>query len=67
MTTTDRVNLTIEEAAHRIGVGRTTMYALVKDGQVRTVRIGRLRRVPVWCLDEYLSGLLDQPTPSAAA
>ncbi|NYH42627.1 excisionase family DNA binding protein [Micromonospora jinlongensis] len=63
MTTTDhRVVLTIEEAAQRLGIGRTTMYALVKSGQIRTVTIGRLRRVPSFCLDEYVQRLLIQPT-----
>ncbi|MFI7217902.1 helix-turn-helix domain-containing protein [Micromonospora maritima] len=59
MTTADtRIVLTIEEAARRLGIGRTTMYALVKSGQIRTVTIGRLRRVPAFCLDEYVQNLL---------
>ncbi|MFE2613352.1 helix-turn-helix domain-containing protein [Micromonospora chalcea] len=55
--------LTIEEAAQRLGIGRTTMYALIKAGQVRTVTIGRLRRVPAFCLDEYVQHLLAEPKP----
>ncbi|GAB3855619.1 hypothetical protein GCM10029963_50680 [Micromonospora andamanensis] len=63
MSTPDnRVVLTIEQAAERLGIGRTTMYALIKTGQVRTVTIGRLRRVPAFCLDEYVQGLLSDPT-----
>ncbi|NIL59484.1 MULTISPECIES: helix-turn-helix domain-containing protein [Salinispora] len=54
--------LTIEQAAERLGVGRTTMYALIKTGQIRTVTIGRLRRVPTFCLDEYVQNLLSNPT-----
>jgi excisionase family DNA binding protein len=37
---------TVEEAADRLGVGRTLMYSLVSSGAVESVRIGRLRRVP---------------------
>lgn len=67
MTTADhRLVLTIEEAARRLGIGRTTMYALIKNGDIRTVTIGRLRRVPVRCLDDYVSNLLDQPLTPAA-
>ncbi|WP_326561683.1 helix-turn-helix domain-containing protein [Micromonospora sp. NBC_01796] len=69
MNSTDsRVVLTIEEAAHRLGIGRTTMYALVMSGEVRSVTIGRLRRVPVGCLGEYVTNLLgaDQPLNPAA-
>jgi excisionase family DNA binding protein len=62
----NRVVLTIEEAAERLGIGRTTMYALVMSGQVRSVTIGRLRRVPVQCLDEYVADLLAQPVTPAA-
>lgn len=53
--------LTIEQAARRLGVGRTLMYSLVMSGTVRSVTIGRLRRVPAQCLDEYVARLLDQP------
>ena len=56
--TASRVVLTIEEAAERLGVGRTTMYALVMNGEIRSVTIGRLRRVPVQCIDEYVAELL---------
>lgn len=59
--------LTIEEAARRLGVGRTTMYGLVTSGEVRSVTIGRLRRVPARCLEEYVSHLLDQNTDQSAA
>jgi excisionase family DNA binding protein len=52
---------TVEEAAERLGVGRTVMYALVSSGAVESVRIGRLRRVPadalVTFLDELRSGI----------
>ncbi|NEB81207.1 helix-turn-helix domain-containing protein [Streptomyces sp. SID14478] len=46
--------LTVEEAARRLSVGRTTMYALIRDGAVETVPIGRLRRVPVKAISAYL-------------
>ena len=59
----NRVVLTMKEAADRLGVGRTTMYELVMSGAVRSVTIGRLRRVPSRCLEEYVNALLDQPEP----
>lgn len=49
--------LTVEEAAERLGVGRTVMYALVSSGAVESVRIGRLRRVPADALVSFLDGL----------
>jgi excisionase family DNA binding protein len=52
-----RIVLTIEEAAECLGIGRTLMYSLVTAGEVESVRIGRLRRVPIDALDRYVAGL----------
>ena len=49
--------LTIEQAAERLGVGRTVMYALVSSGAVESVKIGRLRRVPADALITFLEDL----------
>lgn len=49
--------LTVEEAARRLSIGRTTMYALLKNGQINSVRIGRLRRIPSPALTEYTARL----------
>jgi excisionase family DNA binding protein len=54
--------LTIEQAAQRLGIGRTLMYALVSSGEIRSVTIGRLRRVPAQCVDEYVNRLLQEST-----
>ena len=35
--------LTVEEAAQRLSIGRTTMYSLVSTGVIKSVTIGRLR------------------------
>ena len=49
--------LTVEEAADRLGVGRTLMYSLVSSGAIESVRIGRLRRVPADALVTFLDEL----------
>ncbi|BBC95034.1 DNA-binding protein [Streptomyces rochei] len=58
--------LTVEEAARRLGVGRTTMYALIASGEVQSVRIGRLRRVPADALTVYLADCSQAPAPTVA-
>jgi excisionase family DNA binding protein len=50
--------LTVEEAAHRLSIGRTTMYALLKNGHITSIRIGRLRRIPTDALTTYTARLL---------
>jgi excisionase family DNA binding protein len=52
--------LTIEEAARYLRIGRTKMCSLLATGEVESVYIGRLRRVPVECIQEYVSALRDK-------
>jgi excisionase family DNA binding protein len=63
----DAVLLTVEEAAIRLRVGRTTMYALVSSGAVESVKVGRLRRVPVECVDAYVTTLRTASDPITVA
>lgn len=60
--------LTIEQAAQRLGIGRTLTYALVTSGEIESVTIGRLRRIPAQCLTEYINRLRGQNNqlPTAA-
>jgi excisionase family DNA binding protein len=58
---------TVAEAARRLKIGRTAMYELVMSGEVRSITIGRLRRVPAQCIDEYLTQLLDPPAEAPTA
>lgn len=55
-----RVLLTVEDAAQQLSIGRTTMYALIKTGEIATVRIGHLRRVPADAVSAYVSQLTEQ-------
>ena len=48
-----RILLTVEQAAEVLAVGRTTVFHLIRTGQLATVRIGRLRRVSVDALHEF--------------
>jgi excisionase family DNA binding protein len=50
--------LTVEQAAQRLAIGRTTMYAILKDGQINSVRIGRLRRISTEALTAYTTRLI---------
>ncbi|MCU1356328.1 MAG: helix-turn-helix protein [Acidimicrobiales bacterium] len=52
------VLLTIPQAATALQVGRCTMQELVLTGEVRSLKIGRLRRIPAVALDEYVAGRL---------
>ncbi|PRY17630.1 helix-turn-helix domain-containing protein [Pseudosporangium ferrugineum] len=62
-----RLVLTIEQAARRLGIGRTLMYSLVMNGDIESVTIGRLRRIPVECLTEYVTKLRQTQSDDQAA
>jgi excisionase family DNA binding protein len=38
---------TVEDAARRLGVGRSTVYELLRTNQLEAVKIGRARRVVI--------------------
>lgn len=46
--------LSITDAARCLSVGRSTLYELIHSGEVETVHIGRLRRVPADCLSDVV-------------
>lgn len=54
---TPRRMLTVEQAAEALGIGRTNVFALIKNGELESVRIGRLRRIPADAIDTYLAKL----------
>ncbi|MFJ4475241.1 excisionase family DNA-binding protein [Streptomyces xanthochromogenes] len=49
------VLLTVEEAAYRLRIGRTTCYGLIRTGELESVPVGRLRRVPADAVPEYVT------------
>jgi excisionase family DNA binding protein len=49
--------LTVDEAAERLRVSRWSIYVLIRSNQLRTVKIGRRRLVPIAALTECLDHL----------
>lgn len=49
--------LTVEEAARRLRIGRTTCFRLIRTGELESVPVGRLRRIPPEALTEYVTRL----------
>lgn len=61
-----RVLLRVEDAAHRLAIGRTSIFALIRSGAIRSVRVGRLRRIPADALTDYIHHLTTTQHHSAA-
>jgi excisionase family DNA binding protein len=58
-TETDRELITVQEAADRLAVSRWMIYRLIWDRQIKSVQIGRCRRIIRQSFDDYLSGLIE--------
>ncbi|MEV7400121.1 helix-turn-helix domain-containing protein [Streptomyces sp. NPDC091267] len=59
--------VTVEEAARRLSIGRTTMFGLIRDGAIRSVPFGRSRRVPVQELIDHLARRMQAGSNRTAA
>ncbi|MFI5884902.1 MULTISPECIES: excisionase family DNA-binding protein [Streptomyces] len=57
--------LTVEEAARRLRIGRTTCFRLVRAGEIESVTVGRLRRVPADAVPAYVTKLRNRPAEAA--
>lgn len=49
----ERVLVTIDEAGEALGVGRTMIYQLIKDGELRPAKIGRRSLVTAVSVRDY--------------
>lgn len=56
----DKLLLTTTEAAQRLGIGRSTLYDLIRTNRLRTVKIGARRLVPVESLGDVIALLLEE-------
>ena len=58
----ERILLRVEEVAVSLGIGRTQAYELVHSGEIPSIRIGRLVRVSIEDLREWVKA---QPRESS--
>jgi excisionase family DNA binding protein len=53
---TERMTLTIPEAAKALGIGRNAGYEAARRGEIPTIRIGKRLLVPRAALERMLQG-----------
>ncbi|HET6911614.1 MAG TPA: helix-turn-helix domain-containing protein [Mycobacteriales bacterium] len=46
-----------EDVAHRLQIGRTKVYDLIRSGTLRSVKVGGCRRVTLAALAEFIARL----------
>lgn len=54
--------LTVQDAAKYIGIGRTTLYRLMQEGAIASVRVGASRRIPLSSAHAFVDGLCESTT-----
>jgi excisionase family DNA binding protein len=59
---TERLTITVEEAAKELGISRALAYEMARIGKLPTLRFGRRLVVPRRAVDR----LLENPRPSSA-
>lgn len=55
-----RLLITINEAARRLSIGRSHIYDQMQRGALRSIHIGRSRRILESDLDEFIDQLLQE-------
>ncbi|MGA2080244.1 MAG: helix-turn-helix domain-containing protein [Holophaga sp.] len=49
-----KLAFTVEEAAEALNIGKTSTYAMIEEGRLRVVRLGRKILIPVTELQAFL-------------
>ena len=55
----ERLLLSVVDAAQILSLSRSKVYELLAAGAIRSVRIGRSRRIPRSALDDYVADLTE--------
>ncbi|GAY11376.1 helix-turn-helix domain-containing protein [Pseudonocardia sp. N23] len=56
----ERLLLTAEEAAELLNIGRCKVYDLMRTGELESIKIGRLRRIPVDNIRRFADKLIEE-------
>ncbi len=58
--------LTVPEAASRLGISRSAAYALIGQGRLKVVHLGRSVRVPASVVERFVAELIAAEPPAGA-
>ena len=51
--------VTVQDTAAMLSIGRTAAWELVRKHKIKSIKIGRTRRVPIAAIQEYIARLLE--------
>lgn len=50
----------VEEVADILHIGRSTVFNLIKQGKIQSIKLGRSRRVPIDAMQTYVDELVSE-------
>jgi excisionase family DNA binding protein len=59
--------VSIDEGARIVGLGRTMLYQLIAKNQIKSVKIGRARRIVLTDLEAYIERLRAEASDAGTA
>ena len=61
----EAVSISVREAAERLGIGYVKCFELIGTGELRSIRVGSRRLVPVTALNEFVEHKLAEAAEPA--
>jgi excisionase family DNA binding protein len=58
--------LTPDEAAKRLRIGKTQLYAYLATGALTSLKLGRCRRIPATAVDQFIATVLEEQKAGVA-
>lgn len=55
--------ISVDELAEALEISRNSAYSLLKNGEIRSFKIGKHYKIPITSVDEYISRMTGLPTP----
>jgi excisionase family DNA binding protein len=55
----DALTMTVDEVAEALGVSKYLVWEMVRRNEIRSIKLGKLRRIPRTALTELLEGNAD--------
>ena len=52
----DALTMTVDEVAEALGVSKYLVWEMVRRNEIRSIKLGKLRRIPRTALTELLEG-----------
>ena len=46
--------LTVNDVKEILGIGSNTAYKLLISGTIKNFKIGSVRKIPKWCLEDFI-------------